>query len=82
VTRGYLNLLYSELRPGDTFTIGADGGDLWMVVGVDAMPEKEGWIRMSWVYPGDPQYGVYTEERDGQKSLEDIWPLVQRGPPC
>ncbi len=75
-----MNPLYGDLRPGDTFTSVSITEALWMVVGVEEMPEKEGWIKMSWTYLEDPAYGVYEEERDGQTPVEDEWPLVQRGP--
>jgi hypothetical protein len=72
--------LYKDLRPGDTFTCDNTTETLWMVVGVEEIPEKEGWIRMFWTYLEEPAYGVYEEERDGSKPVEDEWPLLQRGP--
>jgi hypothetical protein len=51
-----------------------------MIVGVEEMPEKEGWVRISWTYLEEVGYGVYEEERDGMTCVEDDWPLIQRGP--
>lgn len=75
-----MNPLYGELRPGDTFETDGISEALWMVVGVEVIPEKEGWIRMFWTYLEEPSYGVYEEDRDGRLPVEDEWPLVQRGP--
>jgi hypothetical protein len=72
--------LYGELRPGDTFTCDNTTEALWMIVGVEEMPEKEGWFRIHWTYLEDVEYGVYEEERDGMTYVEDDWPLIQRGP--
>jgi hypothetical protein len=75
-----LNPLYGDLRPGDIFISDNIDEALWMVVGVEEMPERDGWIKMYWTYLEEPGYGVYEEERAAETRVEEEWPLIQRGP--